>query len=69
MLLVELDADVRERAARLEPFLVRAIDAIHIVSALTLGPDVRAFVTYDTRQAEAARRAGLVVLAPGHQDD
>lgn len=46
-----------------EPAL-RALDAIHVMSAVDLDP-VSAFVTYDQRQAAAARLAGLRTLAPG----
>ena len=46
-----------------EPGL-RALDAIHVVSAVELDP-VEAFVTYDERQAAAARLAGLRTMAPG----
>lgn len=46
-----------------EPAL-RTLDAIHVASALDLHP-VDAFVTYDERQAAAARLAGLRTMAPG----
>ncbi len=46
-----------------EPAL-RALDAIHIASATDLSP-IDGFVTYDERQAAAARLAGLRTLAPG----
>lgn len=46
-----------------EPAL-RALDAIHVASAVDLHP-VEAFVTYDERQAAAARLAGLRTMAPG----
>jgi uncharacterized protein len=46
-----------------EPAL-RALDAIHVASAVDLDP-VDAFVTYDERQAAAARLAGLRTMAPG----
>ncbi len=46
-----------------EPAL-RALDAIHIAAAVDLLP-LDAFVTYDERQAAAARLAGLRTLAPG----
>jgi predicted nucleic acid-binding protein len=46
-----------------EPAL-RALDAIHVASAVALDPIV-AFVTYDERQAAAARLAGLRTVAPG----
>lgn len=46
-----------------EPNL-RSLDAIHVVTALHVYP-IDAFVTYDTRQAAAARLAGLQTVAPG----
>jgi predicted nucleic acid-binding protein len=46
-----------------EPAL-RALDAIHIASAVDLLP-LEAFVTYDERQAAVARQAGLRTMAPG----
>lgn len=46
-----------------EPAL-RALDAIHIVSAVDVSP-VDGFVSYDERQAAAARLAGLITFAPG----
>jgi uncharacterized protein len=46
-----------------EPAL-RALDAVHLVSAVDLAP-IEAFVTYDERQAAAARLAGLRTMAPG----
>ncbi len=49
--------------ALVEPAL-RALDAIHVASAVDLNP-IEAFVTYDERQAAAARLAGLRTMAPG----
>ena len=49
--------------ALVEPAL-RALDAIHVASAVDLDP-IEAFVTYDERQAAAARLAGLRTMAPG----
>lgn len=46
-----------------EPAL-RTLDAIHVASAVTLHP-IDAFVTYDQRQAAAARLVGLRTMAPG----
>jgi uncharacterized protein len=46
-----------------EPAL-RALDAIHVATAVDLHP-LDAFVTYDERQAAAARLAGLRTTAPG----
>ena len=46
-----------------EPAL-RALDAIHVASAVDLDR-IEAFVTYDERQAAVARLAGLRTMAPG----
>jgi len=46
-----------------EPAL-RALDAIHIAAAVDLSP-LDGFVSYDERQAAAARLAGLRTLSPG----
>ena len=45
-----------------EPAL-RALDAIHVAAAIDASP-VDAFVSYDERQAAAARLAGLRTVAP-----
>lgn len=60
----ELDEDVALRAQAVEPSAIRTLDAIHIATALAIGPTLDAFVTYDDRQAEAARAAGLPVIRP-----
>lgn len=44
---------------------LRSNDAIHLAVAIKLGADE--LVTYDDELADAARRAGLSVLAPGKQ--
>lgn len=62
--LVELDEDVTERAAGLQPVGLRSLDAIHIASALAMGDELDAFVTYDPRQVDAAQAAGLPVVSP-----
>ena len=63
--LLNLDADVRHEALRLKPHQLRALDAIHLATALSIGRRGLEFVTYDDRQAEAARQAGLKVVQPG----
>jgi hypothetical protein len=40
------------------------LDAIHLQCALLVGDDLDAVITYDVRQAEAARAIGLSVRAP-----
>lgn len=46
---------------------LRFLDAVHLASAIAIAVDV--LVTYDLRMAEAARAAGLVVIAPGREGD
>lgn len=60
----ELDAVLADRAADLEPPILRSLDAIHLATALMLADELPAFVTYDARLADAARAAGLEVVAP-----
>jgi predicted nucleic acid-binding protein len=43
---------------------LRSLHAIHATAALKLRDSCRYFVTYDKRQADAARLAGLEVAAP-----
>jgi predicted nucleic acid-binding protein len=60
----ELDARVADRAATVSPSLLRALDAIHLATALEVGNALGAFVTYDDRLAAAARAIGLPVVTP-----
>jgi predicted nucleic acid-binding protein len=62
--LLPLDAGLLELAGSLEEPALRTLDAIHVASALELSP-LDGFVSYDERQAAAARLAGLRTVAPG----
>lgn len=55
---------VRQTASTLAPPELRTLDAIHVASALALGPDLAAVVTYDVRMQQAAEGCRLRVLAP-----
>jgi predicted nucleic acid-binding protein len=61
-----MDVDIRlaEAAARIGPPGLRTLDAIHLASAIEMGPALDAFVTYDDRLAAAARALGLPVIRP-----
>ena len=59
-----LDRALLVGAGALDEPALRTLDAIHVASAVTLDP-IEAFVTYDERQAAAARLAGLRTIAPG----
>jgi predicted nucleic acid-binding protein len=58
-----LDQALLAGAGALAEPALRALDAIHVASAVDLDP-FEAFVTYDERQAAAARLAGLRTMAP-----
>jgi predicted nucleic acid-binding protein len=62
--IVPLDESVRALALAVEPPALRALDAIHLATALSLGEGLEAVVTYDARLAAAAEAAGLTVLSP-----
>lgn len=62
---IELDEELARAAAATGGPYLRALDAIHLASAALLGEELDAFVTYDSRQADAARGAGLSVISPG----
>jgi predicted nucleic acid-binding protein len=62
--LVGVDAAVLDRAAELEPGQLRTLDAIHLATALSLGAELDAVVTYDRRMADAAALLGLAIAAP-----
>ena len=63
--LLAFDDEVRRDAARIGRDSLRSLDAIHIATALAVGDRDLQFVTYDERQAEAARQSGLKVIQPG----
>lgn len=62
--LMAIDEDVRHKAFEVGSAM-RSLDAIHIATALVIGDRDLHFITYDDRQAEAARHAGLKVVQPG----
>lgn len=62
--LIEVTTQTVEEAARIDPALVRSLDALHLAVALDLGDDLDALVTYDDRLAEAAALNGVATIAP-----
>ncbi len=62
--IVPLDRSHLSRAALIAPAHLRTLDAIHVVTALDLGDRLQGFVTYNERQAAAARDHGLRVESP-----
>jgi predicted nucleic acid-binding protein len=53
-----------DTAAAIRPWEIRTLDAIHLATAMSIRPDLDAFVTYDDRLAAAARDLGLRVVSP-----
>ena len=64
LILVTLSTTVCDRAAMLEPDLLRSLDALHLAAALEIGDELEAIVTYDQRLAESAEALGISVVAP-----
>lgn len=62
--LVGIDDRILDAAGILEPRIVRTLDAIHLATALAIGDDLDAVVTYDDRMADAAKLLGLRVARP-----
>jgi predicted nucleic acid-binding protein len=61
--LLPLDRGLLAAAGALAEPVLRALDAIHVAAAVDLSP-LDAFVSYDERQAAAARLAGLRTVDP-----
>lgn len=64
LVILEVDDVVAGSASRVTPVGLRTLDAIHLVTALAMGAELDAFVTYDDRLADAARALGLPVVRP-----
>lgn len=62
--LLPLDRGLLAAAGALAEPALRALDAIHVAAAAGISR-VDAFVSYDERQAAAARLAGIRTVAPG----
>jgi uncharacterized protein len=61
---IGLNSAVVESASRLPDPGLRSLDAIHLATALILGPEVSAFVCYDKRLLTAADAHRLPAIAP-----
>jgi uncharacterized protein len=49
----------------LDPGILRTLDAIHLATALAVGGDLDAIVTYDGRMLAGADLLGLPTAVPG----
>ncbi len=62
--LVQIDDELLDAAAALDPGVLRSLDAIHLAAAQTLGDELSAVITYDERMTAAARLLDFAVDAP-----
>lgn len=62
--LLSVPSTTFERAAELEPAVLRSLDAVHLAAALELGDELDGMVTYDDRLAVAAALHGVTVITP-----
>ncbi len=62
--LITMPAAIFERAATLEPNLLRSLDSMHLAAALELGDELEGVIKYDSRMADGARSLGISVIAP-----
>ena len=62
--LIHLDHDILQAAGEFRLPELRTLNAVHLASALSLGADLEAVMTYDRRLAAAAQALGMAVLAP-----
>ncbi len=63
--LVAVTSDVCERAAELDPSILRSLDALHLATALTVGDGLESVVTYDDQLAAACAVHGVPVGGAG----
>ncbi len=62
--LIGIDDRILDAAGILEPQVLRTLDAIHLATAMAIGDDLEAIVTYDVRMVDAARVMGLSTATP-----
>ncbi len=62
--LLEVTTQIFEAAGRVDPLVLRSLDAVHIAAALDLGDDLDGLVTYDLRLADGATANGIFVVSP-----
>ena len=65
MTLFPVTSAVMDDAGIVDPVRLRTLDAIHLVAAQSLIPDLAGIVTYDERLASAATVHDIAVMSPG----
>ncbi len=64
IILTRVTTGIFEEAGRLDPAMLRTLDAVHLAAALDLGDDLAGLVTYDVRLTDAAIALGISVVVP-----
>jgi hypothetical protein len=59
-----IDEEIVQAASGEGDRMLRTLDAIHLSSARAFGTDLTALITYDDRLVQAAKDAGITVIAP-----
>jgi predicted nucleic acid-binding protein len=62
--LISVDDRILDAAGVLEPGVMGTLDAIHLATAMAIGDDLEAIVTYDERMIAAAGLLGLPATSP-----
>jgi predicted nucleic acid-binding protein len=62
--IIDVTTEVFEEAGRLDPTILRSLDALHLAAALSLGDDLETLVTYDDRLTQAAHATGIRTTSP-----
>ena len=62
--LIGIDDRILDAAGTLEPRVLRTLDAVHLATAIAVGDDLDAIVTYDERMLDAASLLGLRATTP-----
>ena len=61
---MQIDEELLDSAATIDPRVLRSLDAIHLAAAQLFGDELTAIVTYDRRMVAAAGLLDLTVTAP-----
>lgn len=62
--IITVNGEVFDEAGRALPAEPRSLDALHLATAHSLGPDLAGIVAYDTRLLEASRQADIPAISP-----
>jgi hypothetical protein len=62
--LVAIDDRIFDSAGLMHPGALRSLEAIHVATALTIGDDLDAVVTYDERMIKASSLMGIPTATP-----